>query len=95
MPRVEMIRKVIHNLNLTQLQNFKARWKFVRSGGARKCKSKFDWDNIDILDKEKSYKKDLCRGFVHILGQKRTLNLREATERLSTDYPLIIERQLT
>ncbi|EZA55680.1 hypothetical protein X777_04189 [Ooceraea biroi] len=46
----------------------------------------FDWDDVQILNKEGSYKKRLVSEMVNIKRQLKSLNLQNDTEFLSDDY---------
>ena len=52
----------------------------------------FDWDNVSVLDKEKSYTKRLISEMVHITIQPNALNKQTDTEFLSEDYLPLIDR---
>ena len=52
----------------------------------------FDWENVEILDKEPSYKKKSMSEMLHIKKQVLGLNKQSDTELLSDAYLPILDR---
>jgi len=52
----------------------------------------FDWDNLEILDKEKYYHKRLISEMINIKSQKNSLNMQSDTELLQQSYIEILNK---
>jgi len=52
----------------------------------------FNWDNPDILDKEKYYYKRLISEMINIKSQKNALNIQSDTELLQQTYVKILNK---
>lgn len=53
---------------------------------------KFDWDNVQILDKERNYHKRIISEMIHINQCTNTLNKKEDTKNLSLIYSSTIQK---
>jgi len=52
----------------------------------------FDWDNVEILDRERFLSKRLISEMIHIKRQKNSLNLQSDTECLDDDIITILNK---
>lgn len=52
----------------------------------------FDWNNVRVLDKERSYCKRLISEMIHIKKQKEGINLQTDTENLDEIYSTIVDK---
>ena len=52
----------------------------------------FDWDNVTILDRERSYTRRCVSEMFYIKRQTNGINLQEDTAKLSSVYLPIIEK---
>jgi len=52
----------------------------------------FDWENVEILDKERFLSKRLISEMIHIKGQKYSLNLQSDTESLDNGIVSVLNK---
>lgn len=52
----------------------------------------FDWNNVRVLDKERSYCKRLISEMIYIKKQKEGINLQTDTENLDEIYSAIVDK---
>jgi len=52
----------------------------------------FNWDNPEILDKEKYYYRRLISEMINIISQKNALNMQSDTELLQQTYVEILNK---